>query len=102
MNEIPPSGRYQFSTSTLLSALTFVCVALGGVIAAFEFVIGTSGAEPAEYAAFVAAGAPIWIPFLFLFYAMGRRTFNVWILFAFAAFEVTSLGALYWVTEFLL
>ena len=94
-----PLRRFQFSTSTLLSAITFFCVALGGAITAFTFVMGTVGTQPAEYAAFVAAGAPIWFPFLFLFYALGRRALTVSILIAFVVVEVTSLGALYWVVD---
>jgi hypothetical protein len=90
--------RIRFGISTLMLAVGFFCIALGGLTAGFRMVAKRTGAEPAELALLMVVWSPMWSPFAFLLYAAGRRQLNAWIVLAFAAVEAIGLGAMYWAT----
>ncbi len=58
-----------------------------------------TGAEPAEFVLLMAVWTPMWFPFAFLFYAIGRRKLSVWIVLTFGIVEAIGLGVMSWATN---
>jgi hypothetical protein len=86
--------RVQFGTSSLLSATTFIGICLGGAIPFFR---AFSGRWDGVWSV-LGVLSPIFVPFLFVAYALGRRTLSTKIVFAFAISEAAAVGALLAIT----
>jgi hypothetical protein len=88
--------KLQFRTSTLLYVTAFVAIACAGVFGMARIVQGLGGDLWNEVIfGFCLILAPIWLPFLFVAYALGRRSLNRNILIAFAVTELATLAAIY-------
>jgi len=88
--------KFQFSMSTLLLATTFAAITFGGILAyrqinAYGYVLTW-----AQVAWHVGISSILWIPFVFLAYAVGRRTLTLRIVVAFAFAEIFA-ASLMWV-----
>lgn len=79
--------RFQFSTSTILLITAFIAISLGAFMH-FDSLIGRSTlAERWEQLRLFAFWSPLFMPFVFAAYAVGRRAITIWQLIAFAIAE---------------
>ena len=84
--------RLQFSTRSILLATAFTAAVCGVVVAYRHLPRARNYAFPWEVIALhFAFTAPLWIPGLFIAYAIGRRKFTVWLVVAFVLTELVAL-----------
>ena len=86
--------RFQFATSTLLIAAAFVAVWVGGIVAAWRLLVPAQQEYLAQTLLWL---GPFWFPFVFVAYALGRRTITAKCVLAFALSEAAVFGAALWV-----
>jgi len=85
--------RFQFSTSTLLLAVTIVAITCAGSIAwARVFEVNPAVVSGVFY---IGMTSPLWTPIAFLAFAIGRRSMTAKLVVAFAILEATSIGLSY-------
>jgi len=94
--------RFQFSTQQILLATAFVAITCGGIVG-FRYVQSwfSSPALPWSLVWFYAAVAtPLWMPSIFVAYAIGRRSFATRLVVIFALIELAAVfiswGAWHW------
>ena len=98
--------KLQFSTSTLLSAVAFAGITLGGYVAVWRYVISLDSTAPRQTAfnlgATFFAVSPYWMPLLFASYALGRRKLTAALIVVFALFEVAAFGSTIWMLQLMM
>ncbi len=77
----------QFSTRSLLMAVSFVAIAVGG---ATRLVAGLTGDERRYLVYLLALSCPLWVPVPFAAYALGQRRLTVHLLVAFGVAVLIS------------
>ena len=90
MNEQSPQSaqrRFQFSTSSILLATSFVGICIGGMLPLGRRMTPNDQAL-IGWVMFVMS--PFWVPFLYIAYAMGRRTLTLKTVLAFAVTELAA------------
>jgi len=83
--------KVQYSTASLLRATAFVAISLGGVIVWRR----GSGTYWETVLTFLVFWGPVWIPLVFVAYALGRRVLTTKTVVAFAVAEGAAIAALY-------
>ena len=81
--------KAQFSTRAILLATAFIAVACGAWVAYRHNYLQQPLWEPPLPLPLVIT-APLWIPFVFLAYAIGRRTLTARFVVAFALIELAA------------
>jgi hypothetical protein len=86
--------RFQFGIKSILLATCIIAIACGGVASW----IGLTPAKISWGSALILASyyAPMWLPVVFVAYAIGRRSLTVPIVIALAVTEAVSIGYIYW------
>jgi hypothetical protein len=90
--------KLQFTTRTLLLVTAAVAIALGGALGwmqALKLRDSTYQVDLRIVARNTAFGLPLWLPFVFLGYSIGRRRITVPMVIIFAIAELISIGVSY-------
>lgn len=83
----------RYSLRTLLIAMTFVSICIGGIVHYTNLL----NPEQFKYLAITLVWcAPLWLPIAFASYAIGRRTLTVACVVAFALANAASAGIIQW------
>jgi hypothetical protein len=99
------SMRFQFSISALLLATAFAAICLSGyaaTLAAFQNSFANRGNWTFLITRGMAAYLPLWLPFVFVAFAVGRKAFITRIVIAFAICEALAVAASYFAIRQLL
>jgi uncharacterized membrane protein len=84
--------KLQFSTSSLLIAIGFIAITIGGILAVYR---AYSFADPlAVVVALFVVQSPLWMPMVFLGYVAGRRKMTFKVLIAFALVQTGAVVAM--------
>lgn len=89
--------RFQFSMRSILLATAFIAVICGTLVAYRYMYVRQNYWEPRLPFQLVLS-APLWIPFVFVAYAIGRRTFTARFVATFAVIELAAIF-LKWATS---
>jgi hypothetical protein len=85
------AGKFQFGTSTLLLAMAFSGIVIGGFLPIWR---AFAPADKASVVPFYGVVSPIWVTSLFIGYALGRKTLTPKLLIAFAICEAIAVGVM--------
>jgi hypothetical protein len=91
--------KFQFGTSTLLLATAVIAITCGGVGTWVLLLRQRSLASTLPWDLIIAVNRvylPLWVPVLFVAYAIGRKALTVPMVITFAVAETISLGIMYW------
>jgi hypothetical protein len=93
----PPTRRhwFQFGIGTMLLAITFIAITLGGAIAAVGICDADYHIGPQGVAEILAYWAALWLPFPFATYAAGRRKLTVTLVAMLGVAEAAACGMMY-------
>src|SRR5262245_8754200 len=91
--------RLRYSTASILLVIAATAIACGGIQFYRTKLIIPTPDRPLELRYLLSdllSTSPIWIPIVFLSFAIGRRRLTVWMVIGFAVAEAVSAGIAYW------
>lgn len=91
--------KFQFGTQTILLAIAVIAIACGGAGKWIMLLRQRSLASTLPWDLILAINLvylPLWVPVLFVAYAIGRKALTVPMVIIFAVAEAISLGIMYW------
>jgi hypothetical protein len=86
----------QFSTRSLLLAPVFVAIQLAASIGWWRVMAFQTSRDPVVWSVLSLVGLmPLWLPFAFIAYAIGRKSFPAWLVIVFAITQPLAIGLAY-------
>jgi hypothetical protein len=91
--------KFQFGTREVLLGTAFVAITCGGWMGLLKM----DNDDPLELIpqmlAMLVVYGPLWLPFVFLAYSIGRWRFNTRMIIVFAVSEAATVGLAYWLAH---
>jgi hypothetical protein len=94
--------KFQFGIKSILLATAVIAIACSGMLGVRAFAGSATASESPykEMLVVLVCGAPLWVPFAFVAFAVGRKRLSVMMVVAFAYLESVAYGIAYGVLYF--
>jgi hypothetical protein len=89
----------QYCLRTLLISMTFICIAVGGMVARWK--LDQGNLNWLYRTAGIVSESPYWVPVVFGAYALGQRKMSMPLICTFAVAEAAAVCAVIWFTRLL-